>query len=203
MQSTNPEISITLKAKEMNSPRNSTNKAEPKLNRVSRIFEMLQSAGDRPYHSTDFNWVLRHKDILSGVSVREGTSSDVTQKHSGLSIIEHAAERHFNLLKYTCNSMIGMFTEWDFATMQNATCLPIWDWDPYMSLATIVADDLGVESLDELSEGSELHTLLKKLSALSAVQNVALVDVCERLWRDSTYRPWNERLESAGMRQET
>jgi hypothetical protein len=48
----------------------------------------------------------------------------------------------------------------------------------------MVAADFGIELLSDVSEGSNLHILIEKLIRLSPTQEAALVDMCERYWRN-------------------
>ncbi len=52
-----------------------------------------------------------------------------------------------------------------------------------MPVAARVANDLGLESLDELLEESPLRVLLDKLQALTVTQDAALRVAHERAWR--------------------
>jgi hypothetical protein len=47
----------------------------------------------------------------------------------------------------------------------------------------MVADSNGIESIEELQEGSAMRKLLEKLTLLTPLENAALVDACERVWR--------------------
>lgn len=132
----------------------------------------------------DYNWPTRHRFLEREISARVGTSSDPTERMSGFYVLETAAERYFMVISEAIESMSELFTEEDFGLMLNTTCSPIWEWDRYSSLATFVADDNGVESVSELGAGSSLRILLEKLAPLSTTQNAALVDVCERVWRE-------------------
>ncbi|WP_374662843.1 hypothetical protein [Inhella sp.] len=68
-------------------------------------------------------------------------------------------------------------------TILNIECGPIWEWDPTLSVARMVADDQGVRRLKELQEDDPLRILLEKLVKLSPAEDGALVDICERIWR--------------------
>lgn len=77
----------------------------------------------------------------------------------------------------------GRFTSKELITILNCECGPVWQWDINMPVVAMVANDQGVDSLDEAPEGSKLRALLEKLLALSPSENAALVDACERVWR--------------------
>lgn len=68
-----------------------------------------------------------------------------------------------------------------------------------MSVAGMVADDQGVESLDELGLDSILRLLILKLAKLTPTENAALVDVCERVWRSKGGLPLDEMCLEFGM----
>jgi hypothetical protein len=63
----------------------------------------------------------------------------------------------------------------------------------------MVADDNGVESLEELEPESILRKLIEKLAHFSPTQNAALVDVCERVWRSQGGLPLDELCAELGM----
>lgn len=136
------------------------------------------------------NGVNREKEIESFLAHRVARleMSDPNQ-FSAHFVIEQAAERYFNLINHEMLALDGMFTVDEFATILNTTCNPVWDWAPWMPVSGIVADDNGVCNLNELTVGSPMRILLEKLRKLSASQNVALVDSCERLWRDQGQGP--------------
>lgn len=151
-------------------------------------------------NSYDYNWPTRHKFLEREISARVGTSSEPTERMSGFYVLQTAAERYFMVISEAIESMSEMFTEPEFGVMLNTTCSPIWEWDRYSSLATFVADDNGIERVSELGAGSSLGILLEKLASLSTTQNAALVDVCERVWRDSGEATLVQRFEAMGLR---
>ena len=51
-----------------------------------------------------------------------------------------------------------------------------------MSVATMVADGDGIDSIEALPIGSAMRSLLDKLIGLTVLENAALVDACERVW---------------------
>ena len=160
---------------------------------------LLQSSpgGEDQY---DYNWPTRHKFLEKEILARMGASSEPTTRISSFYILQIAAERGFMLIADAIESMSDMFVIEEFDLMLNTTCSPVWQWDRYMSIATFVADDNGVESDAALEPGSSLGVLLEKLARLTTTQNAALVDVCERLWRDSRTTPLEESLEAMGFR---
>ncbi|MBE0548553.1 MAG: hypothetical protein IH627_13080 [Rubrivivax sp.] len=150
----------------------------------SEFERMLFSAEvGREGRGGDFMWPVRHANLSDEVNKRVGCPEEPDRMLSGRFVVEQAAERYFYLVADAERTMRGKFTEEEFVTILNTTCGPIWEWDTYMSVASMVADTFGVGRLDSLKEGSELRVLLKKLLDLSAVQNAALVDTCERVWR--------------------
>ena len=131
----------------------------------------------------DYNWPVRHGNLVRAISAREVNREVSDSVVLPRFVLEQAAERYFMLLDDAAASLKGHFNEAEFSYILNSTCQAIWDWDTCMSVCTMVADDNGVERLDNLEQGSTLHTLLTKLSNLSQVENATLVDACERVWR--------------------
>lgn len=136
------------------------------------------------------NGVNREKEIESFLAHRfAGVEMSDPNHFSAHFVIEQAAERYFNLINHEMLALNGMFTVDEFATVLNTTCNPLWDWAPWLPVSGMVADNHGVRDLNELPVGSPMRILLEKLRKLSASQNVALVDFCERVWRDQGQEP--------------
>ncbi len=163
------------------------------------FLEVLLKESDAPHCYLDFGWPSRWKTLLKEVKARVRISTDVYRSVSGPYIVESAAERYFALLQHARQSMAEMFTEAEFVIMLNTTCSPLWEWNPWVTVASMVADDNGMESWDELAKGSDLRSLMERLVALSPLQNAALVDVCEQVWRNGSDMDLAELLKAAGL----
>ena len=138
----------------------------------------------RAEYSNDINKPHRRGTLLEGVDARRGADRLTSpERFSSGFIVEQAAERFFHLAFSAEAGLRGRFTPAEFSYILNAECTPIWSWDRFTSVATMVADDNGIDSLDELKEDAPLRTLLEKLVALTPLENAVLVDVCERVWR--------------------
>lgn len=135
-------------------------------------------------YSRDMMKVVRRSALVRAFDVRRGTDAlcGPARFSSGF-IAEQAAYRYFMLLDETQAKLKGNFSEEDFQVILNAECGPMWEWDPMLSVAQMVADDSGVESLKDLPESSHMRQLLQKLLELTSLENAALVDACERVWR--------------------
>ena len=92
-----------------------------------------------------------------------------------------------------------MFDRQDMQVILNANCGALWEWGPQISVASAVADNNGVTNSCQLSADSHLRKLLKLLVELTPLQNAALVDVCEAVWRDRLDRPLAESMLFAGL----
>jgi hypothetical protein len=127
---------------------------------------------------------MRRSALISAVDARRGTDALVgDERFSSGFIVEQAAHRYFMLLDEAQAALKGRFTQADFQVILNVECQPTWDWDPAMSVAQMVADDNVVRRLKALPEGDHMRQLLEKLLTLSPLENAALVDACERVWR--------------------
>ena len=145
----------------------------------------FEPAGEeRGEYGIDIDASLRRGALLWHIGERRGTTGDSRrQPFSSGFIAEQAAHRYFMLVETALEGLKGRFTEGDFNTILNAECSPIWNWDTWTSVATMVADTFGVDALDDLDEDGHLRVLLEKLLSLTPLENAALVDVCERVWR--------------------
>ena len=142
---------------------------DDELDSFSGMNAILQTELSDP---DDFNWPTRHR-ALSRESVfraglREGEPA-VLQRLA----IEQAAERYFWMMEAARNGLSAKFTLEDFNVMLNTECSTIWQRSPADSMFGFVADTFG--SVDS--------SLASKLKKLTAVQNEALLDVCECIWR--------------------
>lgn len=128
----------------------------------------------------DFERELRRGKLLHAIEARRGAGE---HRYSSHLVVEQAAERFFELVAVAENSLRGRFTDAEFLAIANSTCTPIWNWDHHTSVASMVASDQGIDSMNELKEGHLLRVLLEKLVELTPTENAVLVDVCERVWR--------------------
>jgi hypothetical protein len=115
-------------------------------------------------------------------------------------VAREAASRLFKLMEFTQYSLRHVFTEKEMVIILNTTCDTVWEWRPgRSSLAGMVADDNGIEHPNLLPKDSLLYGLLVKLSNLTPAQNLALVDVCEGVWRALSGGPLGEMCDKLGM----
>lgn len=127
---------------------------------------------------------LRRDALIRAIEARRGTDElNGPARFSSGFILEQAAHRHVMLVEEAQTGLKGKFSDDDFQVILNAECGPIWQWDPLFSVAEMVADDNGVGRLEDLPESGHMRQLLKKLLTLTPLENAALVDACERVWR--------------------
>lgn len=142
------------------------------------------SAEERAETFADVDKPLRRDALMSAVEARQGAGdSEPSERNSAGLIVEQAAHRFFEVAATVEPKLKGRFTEAEFMTILNSTCSPIWYWDRYTTVASMVADDQGVHRIKDLETGHPLRVLLEKLLKLSSIENAVLVDVCERVWR--------------------
>jgi len=155
------------------------------------------------YPNQDFNRGVRHSRLRSELQARSGAvsagDSGEEPSISAAYVVENAAERYFQLLELERKHLAGMFDRQDMQVILNANCGALWEWDPQMSVASAVADNNGVTNSCQLSADSHLRKLLKLLVELTPLQNAALVDVCETVWRDRLDRSLAESMLLAGL----
>jgi hypothetical protein len=149
----------------------------------------------------DFCEEFRMNYLASQYELRNGRARAICEEHifSAQFVLQKAAERHFELLAHTVGTMNGMFSESEIRALLDSGCGPLWTWRPGISLAGAIADNRGVEDLDELEEGCELKVLLIKLNSLTSPQTLALTDLCERFWRTPSGAPLWDTFESMGL----
>lgn len=140
-------------------------------------FEPAAVADGEPFY--DEHRTIRRATVLRGVAARQGEGNACSSRL----IVEQAAQRFFELAKHAADGLRGRFTEREWGLLLSCDPSPAWNWDQRTTVATMVAEDLGIEALDELNPDSELRALLVKLGDLTPLENATLVDACERVWR--------------------
>lgn len=149
---------------------------------------------------TDINLDNRVSNLKNYVQIRNGSTTHPDEKSFPAElIIQLAADRYFELIGIELSSLCGMFTEGDMLTILNTECSPVWNYSPRHSIASMVADDNGIEELSDLEEDSEIKSLLEKLIELTPTQNAALADCCERIWRLKSINSLRDTFKSMGL----
>ena len=174
---------------------------EPGLSEDSLFMEMLLTNNHGLESSIYYVEREGFSVINEGVTARSGakkTSNPESQIPSQF-VVQQACMRYFNLMRITIESMDSIFTEADITVILNAYCGPIVNSSPSVSVASAIADDLGIEDLSDISDGTDLKKLLQKLTNLSPIQNVALVDLSERYWRHASDQSLKEFFGSTGF----
>lgn len=115
-------------------------------------------------------------------------------------VILQGMERYDDLIGQTLEDMQGMFNAEEIRILLSATNAEVTRWSYGRSLASDVADDLGIESLDEVAEDTPLKSLLLKLLELDSTQTLALTDFCERYWRNPQSGDLDDVCESLGLK---
>jgi hypothetical protein len=128
----------------------------------------------------DVHQHVRRASLLPALDARLGNGEDGLTTHH---VAEQAAHRFFELAALAQEGLRGRFTDAEWLVLLSCEPSPAWYWDRWTTVATMVADDLGIEALDELDPDSELRALLVKLGDLTPLENATLVDACERVWR--------------------
>ena len=128
--------------------------------------------------------------IEKAVKARNGSEITLNPKNqfSSQFVVQQAVDRYFRLISSAVESINSIFTESEMKVILKAICRPFCQWCVGETVADMVADDLGIEQTSDLSDDSDVKTLLNKLMRLSPTQNVALIDLCERFWRSSKDR---------------
>jgi len=130
----------------------------------------------------DFDAEERTAAVQANVLRRQDIGGRREDALSARFVLEEAGWRYFALLAFELEGLRGLFTEQELNVILNTTSSPVWQWRPGMTLACVVADDQGIE---DLNADTPTASLVRKLAALTPVQDVALVDVCEQVWRRS------------------
>ncbi len=157
----------------------------------SQFVEMLHLDGAREY-IRDFDSDVRLEYLKKEITKRifANTSEITASTVPNHFVIQQAAERYFSLITRATRRL--HFSQPEMTIILNTTCSPVWQWHAYSSVAGMVADDNGVEGLEDLEPNSILRLLIQKLAQLSPTENAALVDVCERVWRSHSELPLDE-----------
>ncbi len=145
----------------------------------------------------DFEGLRDLEKLEKYVKARNGRPGSPKRYFTSL-IVYQALIRYFQVLECEASSLDDMFTRKEILCILNSECCPIWNFRGDNSVASMVANDNGIESWDELKEGSAMEILLKKLANLTSLQNAILVDLCECIWRHQ-YDSIEEAFECRGI----
>jgi len=128
----------------------------------------------------DVGQMSRRRRLGDAISARVGVQS---QRVAPETVLEQASARYFSLIARVQGALKGRFSEKEWTYILDTRRTPIWDWRAGMKVATMVADKHEVESLDDPALDGALRVLLYKLLQLSPLENAAVVDACEQVWR--------------------
>ena len=142
---------------------------DDELAALSDIDAILQAELSDP---DDFYWPTRHRALSRGSVFRAGLRNGVPAVSRRL-VIEQAAVRYFWMMEAARKGLSGKFTLEDFHVMLNTECSTVWQRSQADSMLSFVAEKSG-------SVDSSLRARLKRLTT---VQDEALLDVCECIWR--------------------
>lgn len=165
---------------------------------LSKFTQMLSQDGGREY-ARDFDSHRRLEFIQEQIASRNDAKAAVVPEHKipDQFVIQQAAERYFLLVKGALTDL--KFSREEITIVLNTTCGPVWQWDPWGNVAAMVANDNGVEGLKELPPDSTIRLLIEKLIPLTPLQNAALVDFCEKVWRSRNGLPFDELCAEVGL----
>ena len=128
----------------------------------------------------DIGQPSRHRRLNDAISARVGVRNPRVAPET---VLEQASVRYFSLIARVQGSMKGRFSQKEWGYILDIRRTPIWDWRVGMKVATAVADKHAVDNLDDPDLDGALRVLLYKLLQLSPLENAALVDACEQVWR--------------------
>ncbi len=156
------------------------------IGNMTPFMEMMSKDAVGAEQIYDFYPSGRISAIKKAIKVRNGSERtlDPKNKFSSQFVVEQALERYFDLIRRAVESINSIFTESEVMVILNANCSPVYNNSVGVTVAGMVAADFGIELLSDVSEGSNLHILIEKLIRLSPTQEAALVDMCERYWRN-------------------
>ena len=140
--------------------------------------------------------VLRHYESRSGHIAQTNAPRIPIQ-----GVILQGMQRYHDLISQTLLTLQEVFNADEIQILLTATNSDVTPWQYGRSLASDVADDFGIDSLDEVPDDTPMKSLLLKLIKLNNVQTLALTDFCERFWRNPGDKETiSEDCESLGLK---
>jgi hypothetical protein len=97
-------------------------------------------------------------------------------------VVQQALERYFLLISEALNGI--QLDHEEMRIILNSIPSPVWQWGLNVSLATRIADACGADEFSKLDANSTFVKLITKLQKLTLLQEAALIDFCERFWRE-------------------
>jgi hypothetical protein len=153
-----------------------------------------------PDYEQDMECFHRTPYLRAKIEIRNGSSlPEGREKFPNQFVAQVAAARFFRLTEMALLRLKKMFSLEEMTVILNLNCGPVISWDPTRSVAGMLADDIGIEHPSELLTGSTMRVLLDKLASLSSLENAALIDFCETLWRSLNGEPIEDLCVKLGM----
>lgn len=97
-------------------------------------------------------------------------------------VVEQSLERYFLLIGEALNGI--QLDHEEMRVILNSIPSPVWQWGLNVSLATCIADACSADEFSKLDANSTFLKLITKLQKLTLLQEAALIDFCERFWRE-------------------
>lgn len=163
------------------------------------LSEYVQRADEVPHHSEhseddcesgvyDFYYMgsaygRKLVYLMEQIKVRTGAELLSGEKIiSQKIVVEQSLERYFLLIGEALNGI--QLDHEEMRVILNSIPSPVWQWGLNVSLATRIADAYGADEFSKLDANSTFVKLITKLQKLTLLQEAALIDFCERFWRE-------------------
>ena len=157
---------------------------------MSPLVELLLS--DQGDHDHEWRYCIEDNDAINklkkSILMRDGSNEHEERFNifSHSFITQQAVARYFEVMAATLKSLNEMFSLKQITLILNSNPTPYWDMHSGKTLSSMLIDDQGIESLSDLDGRDDLKLTIQKLQKLTAAQNMALADVCERFWRNTS-----------------
>lgn len=116
---------------------------------------------------------------------------------------QHIAQRmilnYIEVLRSGVKSLSGTFTQDEIGMLLNMNPSPIWQKKSFSRLRDMFIDAYNIEFDDDLLKQPALLSMLDKLDFITVTENFALMDLCERFWRNKNTDSIDETFEKMGL----
>ena len=130
----------------------------------------------------------------------QSSAANKSQIFSSQHIAKQMIYNHVMILKSIVDSMSELFSEEEMLKILRINPTPIWQTNPYIRVFDMCVAHYNVRfEDDDLINQRPLIIMLKKLDELNFSENFALLDICERYWRNKREGSLVEILNKMGL----
>ena len=159
---------------------------------VSRVMSplaefLLSDQGDHEHEERYFtDYDMSTESLEKHIRRRDGSNKhyEHVDVFSHSFVVQQSMARYFQIIEDELVTLDGVFSVKEITIIANMNPTKYWNINQQKTLLSMLLIDQRIGSKRDLEARGDLNILIGKLKKLTAAQNMALTDVCERFWRN-------------------